>query len=373
MAIYNNTNGKLGFGLMRLPKKGEEFDLEQINAMVDRFMEAGFTYFDTAWAYEWSEEAMRKSLVERYPRESYQVATKLSAWIRCETREDAMHQFDVSLERSGLEYFDYYLLHNLGMPRSEYYDRFDLWSFVQELKAEGKARHIGISYHGQADELEQILDAHPEIEFVQIQLNYADMENDNIQSRKNYELITARGIPVIVMEPVKGGLLAAPPAQVEEIFRAAEPETSPAVWALRFAADLDNVLIVLSGMSSLEQMEDNLKALKGFRKLTPAQAETLREAREALASIPLIPCTSCNYCAKVCPMNIGVSGTLTAMNYLTIYGNLEYAKGQEGWLVVRHGKARANECIECGACEEACPQHIEIRAELRRAVEALGI
>ena len=195
MAIYSNPNGKLGFGLMRLPKKGEEFDLEQIKEMVDRFMEAGFTYFDTAWAYKGSEEVMRKALVERYPRESYTVATKLAAWIKCQSRADCERMFQRSLERSGLEYFDYYLLHNLGTPRTKAFDDFDCWNLVLEKKAEGKIRHIGISYHGFPDELETILDAHPEIEFVQLQVNYADWNSKSVQGdRKSTRLNSSHSV-----------------------------------------------------------------------------------------------------------------------------------------------------------------------------------
>ncbi|MBR2099346.1 MAG: aldo/keto reductase, partial [Firmicutes bacterium] len=248
---------KLGFGLMRLPKKGDEIDIEQTCIMVDKFLEAGFTYFDTAWAYNGSEEAMRKALIERHPRENYTVATKLAAWIKCETREDAIAQFTTSLERSGAGYFDYYLLHNLGEHRTKFYDDFGMWDFVKEKKAEGLIRHIGISFHDKADVLEPILQAHPEIEFVQLQINYADWESPRVQSRLCYEMCRKYDKPVVIMEPVKGGLLANPPKQVEKIFKAADPDMSCSSWAVRFAADLPGVLTVLSGMSSVEQMEDN--------------------------------------------------------------------------------------------------------------------
>ena len=362
---------KLGFGLMRLPKKGEEIDVEQVKVMVDKFLAAGFTYFDTAWAYAGSEDAIRQALVERYPREKFQLATKNAAWINCKTREEAIEQFNLSLKRTGAGYFDFYLLHNLGESRTKFFDDFDMWSFVQEKKAEGLIKHVGFSFHSTPEELEEILTKHPEMEFVQLQINYGDWENPAIQSRACYEVARKHGKPVIIMEPVKGGMLANPPESVKQILQAAEPESSCASWAVRFAADLEGLIVVLSGMSNVEQMEDNLSYMKDFTGLTESQKETINKAREALAKIPVIPCTTCNYCAKVCPKEIGISGTFTAMNYLTLYGDKAAARHQENWLVGGHGRQKAAECIKCGKCEQVCPQHISIREELVKAGRAL--
>ena len=359
---------KLGFGLMRLPQKEEGvIDIEQTKKMVDLFMEAGFTYFDTAWAYAGSEDAIRQALVERYPRESYPLATKNAAWINCKTREEAIAQFDVSLKQTGAGYFDFYLLHNLGESRTKFFDDFDMWSWVQEKKAEGLIKHVGFSFHSTPEELEAILEAHPEMEFVQLQINYADWENPAIQSKACYEVARKHGKPVIIMEPVKGGMLATPPKSVEEILKKADPDASNASWAI----GLEGVITVLSGMSNIEQMEDNLSYMKDFAGLTEEQKKTLEAAQEEMNRIPLIPCTTCNYCAKVCPMDIGISGSFTAMNYLTLYGSKPAALHQENWLVGGHGKKRADQCIKCGACEAACPQHISIREELERVTEAL--
>ena len=366
-----NDIKKLGFGLMRLPQKDGKIDIVQVKQMVDRFLAEGFTYFDTAWAYAGSEDAIRQALVERYPRDRFLLATKNAAWIDCKCREDAIKQFDISLQRTGAGYFDFYLLHNLGESRTHFFDDFDLWNWIQEKKRQGLIRHAGFSFHSTPEELDALLTAHPEMEFVQLQINYADWDNPAIQSRRCYEVARKHGKPVIVMEPVKGGMLATPPAPVEQILKASDPQASNASWAIRFAADLDGVITVLSGMSSLEQMEDNLASMKRFSGLTTVQKQTIVQAQEALAEIPLIPCTNCNYCAKVCPKNIGISGSFTAMNYLTLYSSREMAVNQENWLVGRHGKNRANECIKCGKCEQACPQHIHIRDELEQVSKVL--
>ena len=372
MSYLGEDIKKLGFGLMRLPQKDGKIDVEQTKVMVDKFLDAGFTYFDTAWAYAGSEDAIRQALVKRYPRDKFQLATKNAAWINCKTREEAIAQFDTSLKQTGAGYFDFYLLHNLGESRTKAFDDFDMWSWIQEMKAEGKIKHIGFSFHSTPEELEEILNKHPEMEFVQLQINYADWENPAIKSKECYEVARKHGKPVIIMEPVKGGMLANPPEQVQKVFKEANPDASVASWAIKFAASLEGVITVLSGMSNIEQMEDNISYMKDFTKLSDKEEETINKAQEILKSIPIIPCTTCNYCAKVCPMKIGISGSFTAMNYLTLYNDIPAAKHQEEWLVGGHGLKSASECIKCGKCEQVCPQHIQIRKELERVAENLN-
>lgn len=365
---------KLGFGLMRLPGSHEgKIDIEQVKQMVDEFLAAGFTYFDTAWAYDGSEEAIRKALVERYPREKFQLATKNAAWIECKTKEDAIGQYTSSLNDTGAGYFDFYLLHNLGDSRTKVFDDFDLWNYFLGEKEKGKIKHLGFSFHSTPEQLEEILKAHPEAEFVQLQINYGDWENPAIQSRGCYEVARKYNKPVIIMEPVKGGNLATPPESVAKILKDAEPESSCASWAIRFAADLEGIITVLSGMSNIEQMRDNLSYMKNFTHLTAKEKAVIESAREELARIPVVPCTTCDYCAKVCPMDIGISQSFTSLNMYTLYKNMASAKNQLNWDVSAHGRKHASECIKCGACEAACPQHIHIRDELDRVAETFGV
>ena len=257
---------KLGFGLMRLPMIGDEVDIEQTKQMVDLFLSKGFTYFDTAYGYLGgkSEKAVKTALVDRYPRESFQLATKLPAWAGANTAEEAQNMFYTSLERTGAGYFDFYLLHNLGDSRTKAFDRFGIWDFLAEQKKKGLIKHLGFSFHDKADKLDELLTLHPDMEFVQLQINYADWESASIQSRACYEVARKHGKPVIIMEPVKGGSLASLPAPIEKIFKDADPEASLPSWAIRFAASLDGLVTVLSGMSTLEQMQDNLSFMEQF-------------------------------------------------------------------------------------------------------------
>ena len=362
---------KLGFGLMRLPMLGEEVDLEQTKQMVDKFLEAGFTYFDTAYGYLGgkSEEAVKTALVDRYPRESFQLATKLPAWAGAHTAGEAKEMLQTSLRRTGAGYFDFYLLHNCGDDRTQAFDKFGIWDYALEMKEKGLLKHVGFSFHDKADVLDELLTKHPEMEFVQLQINYADWEDDNVQSCRCYEVARKHNKPVIIMEPVKGGLLANPPETVAQVLKAAAPEKDLPSWALRFAASLEGIITVLSGMSTLEQMEQNLATMKEFSPLSAQEQAVVAQAREALASLPSIPCTSCQYCVKGCPQGIPIPGVFSAMNTHLIYGNTERAKGNYGFAT--RGKGKASDCIQCGQCESVCPQHISIIQQLQQAAEVL--
>ncbi len=371
MANLGENIKKLGFGLMRLPKTDGVIDVEQVKEMVDKFLAAGFTYFDTAWIYNGSEDAIRQALVERHPRSSYLLATKLAAWAGDKTRQEAVAQFETSLRRTGAGYFDFYLLHNLGGERTKVFEELGLWEFALEKKQQGLIKHLGFSFHSTAQELDEILTKHPEAEFVQLQINYADWDSESIQSRLCYEVARKHGKEIVIMEPIKGGLLANPPDVVQNILKAQDPNASLASWAVRFAANLEGVITVLSGMSDLAQMEDNLSYMTHFTKLTPQEEKALAQARDAMNRIPLIPCTKCDYCAKVCPKGIGISGSFQVMNHYTLYRNMDAAQDQLRWRVAEKGLLSPSECIGCGACEEVCPQHIAIRQELETVAKTL--
>ena len=350
---------KLGFGLMRLPMQGEEIDLVEVKAMVDRFMKAGFTYFDTAYVYGngKSELAAGEALVKRYPRDSFRLATKLPIWA-VKQPEDMQRIFDTQLERTGAGYFDYYLLHALNRDSYLQTETFGAWQFGLELKEKGLIRHLGFSFHDDAQCLDKILTEHPEAEFVQLQINYADWEDKGVQSRLCYEVARKHGTPIIVMEPLKGGALAAMPPEIQGIFRQANPNASVASWAMRYAASLDGVMMVLSGMSDMAQMDDNVSYMADFQPMTASEHAIVADVVERLKKIPTIPCTACKYCVDECPQKINIPGVFEAFNDYTLYNNLVSAKGQYRWNIGKGGKA--SDCIACGACESHCPQHIHI-------------
>jgi len=370
MTVNELNIKKLGFGLMRLPTLPDgKIDIEQSKTMTDMFLQAGCTYFDTAWVYGGgaSECAAKEILVDRYPRESFQLATKLFMKEGLTTVEEAEKMLATSLERTGAGYFDFYLLHSLNRDRVRYYDEHDMWSFIKRKKEEGVLRHVGFSFHDTADILDKFLTDHPDMEFVQLQINYLDWENESIQSRACYEVARKHGMPIIVMEPVKGGNLANPPESVAEILKAANPEVSPSSWAIRFAASLPGIVTVLSGMSNLAQMADNLSYMTDFKPLTEGEQKVIGKVREAFAAIPTIPCTACAYCMKDCPANIAIFDTFRAVNNYRLYANLGASKSR--YERATKEKSKASACIDCGQCEEVCPQRIAIRAELKAAAE----
>lgn len=366
---FGKEVSKLGFGLMRLPKKGLHMDMEQIKHMVDLFMEAGFTYFDTAFVYMGSEAVIKKALVDRYPRESYTLATKLNALMMAPNEKAAKKQFYTSLERTGAGYFDYYLLHALMEGSYTKYEKYHLWDFVKEQKEKGLIKHMGFSFHAGPRLLDQLLREHPEVDFVQLQINYADWENPSVTARANYEVARRHGKSIVVMEPVKGGRLANPPAAVKKLLKECHPDMSYASWAIRFAASLDGIITVLSGMSNIEQMEDNLSYMKKFQPLNEEEQKRIQKAQRIFGNSSTIPCTACHYCTEGCPKHIPIPEIFSAMNK-------QLGNGQREEAVSDYRKATASgglasECINCKQCERVCPQHLKITDDLKQCAQKL--
>ena len=366
---------KLGFGLMRLPlldaNDGGSIDIEQTKKMVDLFIERGFTYFDTAWMYcdFKSESATKEVLVDRYPRDKYTLATKLHAGF-IKTKEDRDKIFNEQLRKTGVEYFDYYLLHDIGTHHYGIYEKLDCFTWLKDKKEKGLVKNIGFSFHDNAELLDKILTAHPEIEFVQLQINYLDWDSEGVQSRKCYEVATKHNKPVIVMEPVKGGTLAKVPSSVEDIFKDYNKKASIPSWAIRFAASLDNVMMVLSGMSNMEQILDNTEYMMNFEKLNDKEGELISQAVDLINSNITVACTGCSYCTDGCPMNIAIP------KYFSLYNADKQEIKEKDWtpqgeyyknLTKTFGKA--SDCVECGQCEGVCPQHLHIIDRLKDVAE----
>lgn len=372
MSIELNTMPKLGFGLMRLPEKDGKIDTEHVCRMVDAYMQAGMNYFDTAYVYHGgnSEKVIREALVKRYPRDSFMLATKLPAWTMKEP-EDRDRIFNEQLERCGVECFDFYLLHSIeDGGNGETYERLDCFNWGLKKKEEGRIRHFGFSFHGSPAYLTQVLDAHPEVEFVQIQLNYADWKNPVVRSGELYEILHSRNIPMIIMEPVKGGTLASLTPELEGMYKAIRPDASVASWALRFVGSLPGVMTILSGMSTEEQMMDNIGTFRSFEPLTAKEKETVEKVRDIMLNVPQIGCTSCRYCTPGCPMNISIPDVFRAVNTMNMYGDVFRPKAFYGG-VIGQGHGRAADCIACGQCEGVCPQHLPIIDLLKDASEKL--
>jgi predicted aldo/keto reductase-like oxidoreductase len=362
---------KLGFGLMRLPLKdpNERFSLESVEMdtlerMVDIFMERGFNYFDTAYVYGSSEAATKEALVKRYLRDRFWLTTKLPLRI-LQGVGDMERIFNESLERCGVDYFDLYLLHDLSAENFKTACKFNALDFIGRKKAEGKVKHIGFSFHDTPELLDRILRDYPDFEFVQLQINYLDWDNEGIQSRKCYETAVKHNKPVIVMEPVKGGTLANVPEKVEQLLKGYNPALSVSSWAIRYAASFDNVVMVLSGMSNLEQINDNTGFMRDFKALSGEERAILDQAVKYIGESIAIPCTACRYCVDSCPQNIPIP------DYFGLYNNKRQSMVQAFYVQDLYymrrseGYGKASNCVECGECEKRCPQHLAIRQFLK--------
>ncbi len=363
--VFNNAL-PLGFGMMRLPSVAgsDDIDIELTKKLVDTFIENGFTYFDTAWMYCGfkSENAVKEVLVNRYPRDAFTLATKLhSGFIK--EKEDCDKVFNAQREKTGVDYFDYYLIHDINVHSIEVYDRLDVYSWIKDKKAKGLAKHIGFSFHDTPELLDKVLTEHPEFEFVQLQINYLDYESPAVQSRKCYEVAEKHNKPVIVMEPVKGGTLINIGPEAEAIYKKLNPEASVASYAIRFAKSHKNVRMVLSGMNSEAQVADNTSFMKEFKPLTEEERNAVNQVRAILASSSSIPCTGCSYCTDGCPSKIAIP------KYFALYNAdvKEDPEGKRGWTPQREyydnvakNFGKASDCIGCGQCEGICPQHLPV-------------
>ena len=367
---------KLGFGLMRMPLleggKDSDVDVEQVKAMVDLFMENGFTYFDTAIMYNGfaSQSVAKAALVDRYPRDSFTLATKLHAAF-FHSFEDRDKIFEEQLAQTGAGYFDYYLLHGIEAGMLDKYEQYDCFRWLMEKKAAGLVKHAGFSFHDSAALLDEILTKHPEMEFVQLQINYLDWESQWVQSKACYDVAVKHGKPVVVMEPVKGGTLARLPESAEKLLKSCAPQMSVSSWAIRFAASLDNVMVVLSGMSDLSQMKDNVSYMKEFAPLNEEEKAACFDAARIVNGQIAVPCTGCSYCTAGCPKRIAIP------QYFSLYNeDMRERLEEKGWtanfsnyanLSAQYGKAK--DCVGCGQCEGVCPQHLPIIEYLKAVSE----
>ncbi len=363
MSYFENVKKNFGFGCMRLPMQDGEVDKAEMCRMVDTFLARGFNYFDTAHGYLGgkSEIAVRECLTERYPRDAYILTDKLTGTY-FHSEEEIRPFFESQLKACGVEYFDFYLMHAQNREIFEKFKACRAYETAFALKAEGKVRHVGLSFHDRAEVLDEILTTYPQVEVVQIQLNYVDFEDAAIQSRRCYEVCRRHGKPVIVMEPVKGGTLVNLPEDARAVLDGLHGG-SPASYAIRFAAGFEGIFMVLSGMSNLEQMQDNLSYMAEFTPLNKAEREAVSKVCAILRAQHMIPCTACRYCTDGCPMHIAIPDLFACMNAKQIYHDWNADYYYEDVYTKRNGKA--SDCIACGKCEHSCPQHLPIRQLLR--------
>jgi predicted aldo/keto reductase-like oxidoreductase len=362
-----------GFGCMRLPMIGSEVDIEQFKEMVDYFIDNGFNYFDTAHGYidGKSEKAIKVAISDRYPREKFLLTNKLSdSYFHKE--EDIRPFFQSQLELCGVEYFDFYLMHAQNARNFEQYKECRAYETAFELKKEGKIKHVGLSFHDSPEVLDKILTTYPDVEIVQIQFNYLDYEDPSVQSRKCYEVCRKHNKPMIIMEPVKGGSLINLPAEAQKVYDELGNGLSNASYAIRFAAGPEGIRVVLSGMSNMEQMKDNVSFMKEFKPLSEEEMGAIAKVTAIYKGLDMIPCTACHYCVEQnhCPMNIKIPEMFACYNTRKIFNDWNQRMYYRNVLVTDE-HAAASACIECGGCEAVCPQHLEIRNLLKEVAKEL--
>jgi len=368
-SLYQAKRPNLGFGNMRMPTLVDGSpDTAVIFRMVDSYLESGYNYFDTAYTYPHSEEMLRIALVDRYPRERYHITTKLFLG-ECDRAEDMMRQFDTSRDRLGLEQVDMYFLHGLSPATYEKMEAFHAFDFLRSLRDRGLVKHIGFSFHGNAEKLDELLTQNPDTELVQLQLNYLDWEDPKVQSRLCYETARRHGIPISVMEPCKGGLLAGGDTPAMKILTDAAPGESPASFAFRFIAGLEGIHVILSGMSNVEQVLDNARIFGNFKPLTEEERALTLKVVEMIHAVPTVPCTGCKYCVRGCPQELNIPLFMRQYNTLQTFHNLEISRWT--YYMATRATNKASDCIGCRSCEERCPQGIEITRILQEIVRDL--
>ncbi len=365
---------KLAFGLMRLPmiKETNEVDIAEVKIMADRFIEHGFTYFDTAACYIGgkSETAFREAVAKRYPRDSYTITDKLSLFM-LKSADEMEGFFERQLTALGVDYIDYYLVHSLGAPSYKTATEWGAFDFVKHKKAEGKVRHIGFSFHDNAELLEKIIVEHPEVEFVQLQINYLDWLDTTVQSKRCLDVCIKHNKKVLIMEPVKGGSLVNIPDEAVKLFKDYNSDMSVASFAIRFAASCPNVVTVLSGMSNTEQLNDNISYMENFVPLNESEYKIIEKATKIIKESITVPCTACRYCVDDCPAKIAIPDYFSVYNNLIRFGEEQRVVADTYFRNIAKNSGLPSACIKCGKCESVCPQHIEIRKILEKVAKKL--
>ena len=357
--------GKLGFGFMRVPLKDGEFDYDQTCKMVDRFQESGYSLYHTAWAYEGDEEFLGETVVKRYPRDQFQIADNLPVHVISDpTQVEPM--FKQSLERLGVDYIDFFLLHMLRLPLSELCEQTGAWQFLSDMKAAGKIKHIGFSFHDSPANLDAILTKHPETDFVQLQINYADWGDF---AKACYDVAWVKHKkPIMIMEPVKGGILASDIPAISDEFKKLNPNASNASWAMRFVLGLEGLITAFSGMSSLEQMEDNITTTKNYKPFSPEEEAAVWKVAENLKTAAGYQCTSCRYCVPLCPAKIRINDMIQCINDVDTFNQPGKGKHHYDFITGHEIKGgKPGDCVECGECEGHCPQHLPIIELMKKA------